>query len=248
MGYGLYDYDRRYRRRLWGTITRVGFYLVTVGIVGLFAYQIGVEQIEGREERFVDRIETLEAANETLTDNAVRLQAQARTALVQYQQMRQLYDRDLPTGIRNELLTLIDERLESGVTPDRIALYLEAATQPQDCSEPVTRRFIMPTPNYTGSGTSVGFGEGLVTVTGRGQNAAAEDGSALSWFDPGQEVTMIFNTIGGDQQMVSGVLPVFHAMVVGAEEFRFAVEEGDRSLVNVSADRCPLVQAVGSSP
>lgn len=248
MGYGLYDYDRRYRRRLWGVITRIGFYLITIAVAGLFAYQIGVEQVAGREERLTDRIEALEAENQRLTDTAVRLEAQTRTALVQHQQIRQLYDRDLPTGIRADLLGLIDSRLANGIPAERISQYIEAASQPEGCSEPVSRRFIMPTPNFTGDGTSVGFGQGLVTVSGRGQNAIDDGGTTQSWFDPAQEVTMVFTAIGGDQQMVSGILPVFHTMVIGDEEFRFAVEQGDRSLVNVSADRCPLAQPIGSSP
>lgn len=248
MGYGLYDYDRRYRRRLWGTITRIGFYLITIGVAALFAYQIGVEQVAGREERLNDRIGELEDDNQTLTDHAVRLEAQARTALVQYQEMRELYAQNLPTGVRSQLLDLVDDRLAAGITPERIALYIEAASQPEGCTEPVTRRFIMPTPNYAGDGTSVGFGEGLVTVTGRGQSAVDDGGTVQSWFDPNREVTMVFTAIGGERQTVSGVLPLFHAMVIGDEEFRFAVEQGDRSLVNVSADRCPLAQPVGSSP
>jgi hypothetical protein len=248
MGYGLYDYDRRYRRRLWGTITRIGFYLVTIAIVGLFAYQIGVEQVAGREDRFIDRIEALETENLELTDTALRLEAQARTALIQHQQIRELYDRDLPTGFRAELLALIDARMADGVPAERIALFVEAARQPEGCSEPVSRRFIMPTPTFSGDGTSVGFGQGLVTVTGRGQNAVDEAGTTQSWFDPAREITMVFTAIGGQQQVVSGILPVFHTMVIEDEEFRFAVEQGDRSLVNVSANRCPLIQAIGSSP
>ena len=187
MGYGLYDYDRRYRRRIWGGITRVGFYVVTIGVAALFAYQIGVEQVAGREEHLNDRIEVLEDQNQRLTGDAVRLEAQARTALAQYQEMRELYDRNLPTGVRNWLLNLVDDRLDAGIAPERIALYLDASSEPEGCSDPVSRRFIMPTPNFTGDNTSVGFGEGLVTVTGRGQGAVDDDGTTQAWFDPAND-------------------------------------------------------------
>ncbi len=248
MGYGLYDYDRRYRRRLWGGITRVGFYVVTIGVAALFAYQIGVEQVAGREELLNDRIEVLEGQNRRLTGEAVRLEAQARTALAQYQEMRELYDRNLPTGVRNWLLNLVDDRLGAGIAPERIALYLDASSEPEGCTDPISRRFIMPTPNFTGDNTSVGFGEGLVTITGRGQGAVDDDGTTQAWFDPAREITLVFTAIGGERQTVNGVLPLFHTMVVGDQEFRFAVEQGDRSLVNVAGTTCPIALPIGSSP
>ncbi|MEQ9815004.1 MAG: hypothetical protein RLO50_19665 [Azospirillaceae bacterium] len=245
MSYGLYDYDRRYRRRIWGAIIRIGFYLITIGVAAIFAYQIGVEQMETREDRFAARIIELSDENEALTNQVVQLQAETQTAVAQAAELRAAYDRDVPTGIRRELGELVQSRLDDGVSPDRLAFYIRVAREPVDCSEPVTRRFILPTPAYSGANTSVAFADGRITVTGRGENATNEAGGALGWFDPAQQVTINFTLIGGEVSSVEGLLPLHHSIVLEGQEHRFTVVEGDQSLVNVTGDTCELLASAG---
>lgn len=238
MTIGLYDPERRYRRRLWAGIVRVGFYIATLILVGLFAYQIGVERVEVREDRVQDRIALLEAANSRLEQEGIRLQAQARAAQIQYNELFQRFEREVPLGIKRELAELVTSLLDQGVAPERLAFVIGNAAQPRNCVEPETKRFIMPTPAYRGANTSVGFADNRITVTGTGANAVAENGGVQGWFDPAQTVTLTFSVIGGNSSAVSGLLPLHHSLVLGDREYRFSVVEGERSFVNVTADNC----------
>lgn len=239
MSLGLYDPDRRYRRRVWGAVVRTGIYFVLLGGAAAFAYQIGVEQMRNREERIADELATLRAENATLEQNAIRLKATAQTAQVQYRDLLARFDREVPTGELRMLSGLVAARLQDGVSADRIAFYIEAANQVRDCTAPETKRFIVPTPIYQGPNTSVGFADGRITVTGMGTNAQDQNGAAQAWFDPAQPVKVIFTTIGGEQSEATGDLPLHHSVVLGDSEYRFTVTQGEeQSFVQVTADRC----------
>ncbi|MEQ8967132.1 MAG: hypothetical protein RID91_15040 [Azospirillaceae bacterium] len=234
----LYDYDRRYRRRVWGTITRIGFYVATIAVTALFAYRTGIEQSAERERRLDNRVAELESSLAAAEQNAIRLEAAARTARIQYEELMARFEAEVPRGERRELLNLVSARLEEGVAPDRLAFFVRSAAPPTDCTEAESRRFIAATPTYDGPNTAIGFADGRITVTGEGENAVSEGGSVQGWYDPAMPVTMAFTRIGGEREEVEGKLPLHHTLVLDGAEWRFTATEGDRSMINVAADRC----------
>lgn len=238
MSFGLYDPERRYRRRVRKATIRVGFYLVSIGIAAALGYQFGVQETRGRETHLAQQLADAEAARAALEQNVIRLGAAARTTQILYDELRQRYEREVPTGTRRELAELVAHRLEQGIDAERLAFVIRAADEPTDCSGAETRRFILPTPAYRGPNTAVGFADGRITVTGRGENARSANGGALGWFDPAQPVTVTFTLIGGEESAVSGQLPLHHSIALAGAEYRFTIVEGDRSFVNVTADRC----------
>lgn len=239
----LYDHDRRYRRRVWGTITRFGFYVITIGVAAAFAYQTGVKQVENREQRLEAQVAELESSLATAEQKAIRMEAAANTATIQYDDLLARFEAEVPTGHERQLLALIEQRQAEGVAPERIAFFIESAAPPRDCTEADSKRFILPTPVYDGPNTSVGFADGKITVTGRGDNAVSESGGPLGWYDPAQPVTIAFTRIGGEREEIQGVLPLHHSMVLDDAEWRFTAVPGDRSMVNVVADRCIYPEA-----
>ncbi|MEO3431810.1 hypothetical protein [Inquilinus sp. CAU 1745] len=240
MTLGLYDPDRRYRRRVWGAIIRIGFYVVTIGVASVFAYQIGVEQSKNREEQLAARVSALESARQTLEQNAIRLEAAAQTAQIQYRDLLTRFEQEVPRGDLRVLSQLVATRLQEGVAPERLAFFINAADQVRDCAPADTKRFILPTPIYQGPNTAVGFADGRITVSGMGANATGEDGAPLGWFDPTQDVKITFTLVGGEQSEVSGAMPLYHSVVLGDREFRFTITQGERSFVEVTADNCAL--------
>lgn len=240
MSLGLYDPDRRYRRRIWARIARTGLFLATIGATSALAYQIGVEQMRGRHQSLEQEVETLRAETVDLQQTAIRLEAATRTAEVQYQELLARFEREVPSGAVRELAQLVAQQLEKGVEADRLAFFINAADQVRDCGAPETKRFIVPTPIYQGANTSVGFADGRITVTGMGANARDEAGKLQGWYDPAQPVKITFTTIGGEQSETTGQLPLHHSVVLGEYEYRFTIVEGERSFVVVTADRCAL--------
>ncbi|MGP1393883.1 MAG: hypothetical protein ACTS3R_00040 [Inquilinaceae bacterium] len=240
MSLGLHDPERRYRRRIWGAITRIGFYIVTLVVASVFAYQSGVQQVISRENQLTEDVAALEQTKATLEQNAIRLEAAARTAQRQYDELLARFEREVPTGVARDFAELVAERLAAGVPPERLAFYIGAADEAKDCIDTVTKRFIMPTPIYDGPNTSIGFSDGRITVTGRGQNAVADGGGPLGWYDPAREVSLNFTVIGGETSTVTGLLPLHTSVVLDGWEHRFTAVEGERSFVQVTGDRCPL--------
>jgi len=239
----LYDYDRRYRRRVWGTLTRIGFYVATIAVTALFAYRTGIEQSAERERRLEDRVAELESSLAAAEQNAIRLEAAARTAQIQYDELMTRFEAEVPQGERRQLLRLVSARLEEGLPPERLAFFIRSAAPPRDCTEAESRRFIVPTPTYDGPNTSIGFADGRITVTGRGENEVTEGGAIQGWYDPARPVTLVFTRIGGEREQVEGQLPLHHTLVLDDAEWRFTATQGERSMVDVTADRCVYPEA-----
>lgn len=238
MSLGLHDYERRRRHRAFGRLFRFALYLGLIGVAAVFAYQTGIEQMESREARLIERIDELETSNTTLRQIVAEEQAEADNTAQRYEELAARFEREVPRGARRELARLVAERLEDGVEPDRLAFYIREAGPPQDCSEPVTRSFFMPTPVWNGANTSARFAGGRIVVSGLGENTVGEDGTILGPFDPEKDVMISFTEIGGEESQINGRLPLYYSMVLGDSEYRFAITEGQRSMVTVTADRC----------
>jgi hypothetical protein len=87
--------------------------------------------------------------------------------------------------------------------------------------------------------STVGFASDSIIVTAEGQPAASPDGKPQATFDPGKPVTASFTRPGGKRTQVSGVLPLYHSVVIRNTEYRFAVRADDRrGFLRVTGDRC----------
>ncbi|NBC31079.1 MAG: hypothetical protein GVY13_00205 [Alphaproteobacteria bacterium] len=240
MSLGLYDYERRHRRRVWARLFRFGFFLTFIVGTGLFAYQTGIEQHRAKEEELQQRIQDLRADAADWEAYADRKEEELDDALRRLEEVTAQYRREVPTGELRRLTDLVAARLREGIDSQRLAFFIDAAGPPHDCSQPRTRSFFMATPLWDGPNTSTAFAEGRIIVSGLGENARDGQGQVLPQFDPTEEVTLTFTTIDGEESRVAGTLPLQHAIVVGNEEFRFSVTEGRTSMVDVTADRCPF--------
>lgn len=236
----LYDPDRRYRRRVLASLTRILVFAVGVTTTAVVAYRYGGDAYRQDIARLESALAEAEAEAADLEETAIRAEAAARAATTQFEELRARFEREVPTGVRKELTDFVIAQLENGLDRDRLLFAIRAATTPVDCTEAETRRFIMPTPAYQGPNTAVGFADGRITVSGMGENAVADNGGALGWFDPAQEVTVTLTVIGGETHSVSGQLPLHYSIPLDGDEWRFSISEGDRSFANVTADRCPL--------
>lgn len=238
MSLGYYDPDSRYRRRMRGFIVRTTLFVLAVAAASTIGYRLGLEQLRSRETRLTDEVRALQEEKTALEQQAIRMDAAARTAQAQYRDLLARFEREVPAGELRHLSSLVAKRLEEGVPAERLAFYIKTAARVRNCGAPETKRFIVPTPTYQGANTAVTFADGRITVTGMGTNARSETGSAEAWYDPALPVKVIFTTIGGEQSESTGPLPLHHSVVVGGNEYRFTIVEGDRSFVQVTSDRC----------
>ena len=177
-----------------------------------------------------------------------RLGADTEQARARHTDLLERFNREVPTGILRQLTDIVAQELDDGVHPDRLEMMIAAAAQPTECRDGETKRFIVATPIYRGSNTSVGFADGRITVTAEGQNVQTPGGTIQGWFDPTQPVSVTFTIVGGEFSEVSGTVPLHHSMLLGDEEYRFTVAEGERSFVNVTADTCQVPLTADADP
>ncbi|MSP81418.1 MAG: hypothetical protein EXQ94_00420 [Alphaproteobacteria bacterium] len=213
--------------------------LVGAIAIGLYAYDAG----HGIAWRDVDRLDNsvaeLQARIDALQEERDAMAARLGSAESALEASEGRYERDVPKGPIKDLAARLAARLADGVDPERLGFVLQHVSQEKSCDDaPQTKRFIIQTAIGTSAGTSVGFGGGAITVTGVGESAADSFGNPLAQFDPGLPVTLLFTTLSGAETRVSGPLPLHHALVDGASEYRFAALPGSPGFVSVTAERC----------
>lgn len=229
-------HQRERSKRLRAALFKTLVFLGLIGAVAAFAYQVA-RQVSARE------IADLRADIAALTENAddrrdtvTALEAQLAEARGAAETYRDRYEAVAPEEVR-DIVEAVKARLDEGLPPDRIAFAVRQVQPPRNCTAAETRRFIAATENYDGANTSIRFND-LITVTGRG---TAGSGGTAEWFDPAKPVTVTFSTLDGREQTIDGVLPLRHSMLVKGKEYRFVVNPGSRSFIEVTADRCDFL-------
>lgn len=240
MSLGRYDYERRYRRRFLGGFLKLGLLAAVLLGTGLFAYQMGVEQMKGRDATLREEVSTLSRQKAELELLASQMQHAAKTAEARAADAEARLKRDVPTGELAKLSKLVGERLSGGMDPARLAFVIEQAQTPRNCQQPDSKRFVLTTPLLKAGNRSTTFGNGTITVTGEGVSARNAQGQPESWYDPAQPVRIRIVTQSGKETVVSGTLPLHQSVVVDNTEHRFTFAPGPRSFIEVTADRCPF--------
>ena len=236
--YGERQRQRR-RRRFWSVVLVLGVTLVVIIALGRYAYQTGTNLARSDVVRLEQEITALsERLREMETENN-ELHGALAAAKMQAQDLRQQYERDVPTGAIKDLLDLSRRKLAAGVDVERLAFVVGAVENTRDCKDaPVTRRFLVRTPISRGANDSVNFAENAITVTASGLSATDGAGNVEAWFDPAHPITVLFAQIGGAQSKVEGSLPLHHSVVMGDREFKFSIVAGARGFANVTGDEC----------
>jgi len=240
MSLGRYDYEQRYRRRALGRFIKLSLLAALVLGTGLFAYQMGIEQMKGRDAGLREEVSTLSRQKAELELLAGQMQHAAKSADARLQEAEARLARELPTGELARLSRLVAARLQSGLDPERLAFVIENAQAPRHCQPPENKRFVLATPLLRPSQRATTFGNGTITISGEGASSRNPQGQAESWFDPAQPVRIRIVTQSGKETVVAGTLPLHQSLVVDNTEHRFTFAAGQRSFVDVTADRCPF--------
>lgn len=221
-------------------VVRSVLVLVGVGVAAVVAYQTGRAQNQAELERLSGEVTDLERQIVAARETALKAGERERAARERAHAIAERYQRDVPTGERGELLSLIDRRLEDGVGVPRLRFVLAEVEPREDCAEAVeTKRFLLTTPVAVSRDNSVTFGDGRITVTGQGTAARDETGRPEAWFDPAQPVSIRFLKLDGAVKLAEGMLPLTHRLVDGEREWRFRVRtHAERGFVEVAAQTC----------
>lgn len=234
----LYDSDRRYRRRFWGGIIRFAVYASLLVAAAFISYQAGIEDLENRVRGYQQEIHHLESQQNALEQETANLRVAAERARLAVEEWERRYGADVATGPRGRLLDLITERLNAGVTPERLAFLIQAAEEPRKCQPVESKRFLVRTPLHDGRNTVVSFAEDSLVVSGTGVPAKTADGLAQAWFDPMEPITVTVTRVDGKTREVTGKLPLTVSIVQGGAEYRFLLRAGSNGFAQIAAEKC----------
>ncbi len=229
--------ERRRRRR--NRALAAALLLGALAGVGAAAYRVGVAQGRTESERLSRDVHALRERNRALHERAARTDQQAEAAIARAARLQQDFEARLPQGELRRLGDLVTERLAAGVPADRLAFLLREARPEQRCGKDVEARSLaVHTPATAAPLAAVEFAGGKILASAEGAARGAE-GAPQAAFDPAQPVTVRFLKIDGEVVTATGALPLARALVLGAEEFRFAARAGDEpGELRLTAQRC----------
>lgn len=236
-----FDQDRP-RRSLLGRIFKLVLVLAAMGGLALFTFQLGIEDERGRQGRLADEAIKLAEANQQLTDTNQALRGQLGAAQARLKELEGVIGATPRVSeAARILMPTIEKKLSEGMDPKRLADAMASVDKPRDCEQPETKRFLVKTAlTSDGPNTSVGFSNGIVTVSGLGTTAKNAEGRPEAWFEPNEPITVRFIQIGGKAVETAGKLPIHHTLSIGQAEHRFSVMASARGFVQVTSERCKI--------
>ena len=232
MSLGLVRRKELQKRRAKRIFALVKFILIlgVFGGIGYYAYEIGISVSEENVLLWKTRHETQLAENEQLKIELGKNKAEV-------DQLSKL----LPNDEIKNLLAVVTRRANEGVDIHRMETILAGISKDAKCSgETDTKRFVILTPVSTQDISTASFYRGLITLSGHGSPTINEDGNPEAWFDTTKEITISFMMPGGDNQEISGTLPLYHSIITGGSEYRFSITAGRTSFVDASVQKCEL--------
>ncbi len=241
MSLGLSESRNRRRRhgRMLLLLLRWLFVAAVAVAAGYYAYDFGSELARQEVRVLEGRLVQADAENSQQRTDIEGLEAALREERGLVAQWRDRYEAEVPSTDDAALLEIIKQRIDDGVSRERLAAVIALAQDQDDCEPlPGTRRFVVQNPVYSGANDVVSFAENAIIVTATGESSLNSIGQPEAWFDPAKPVTVYFTRPGGDTTSTTGVLPLHHAVVVDDREFRFSVVAGSRSFADITGHRC----------
>lgn len=234
MSYGFYDPERRYRRRKRRGVLK--FLLVVAALVtlALFSYQMGVEQLKGRDASLREEVLQLSRRKGELELLVRQLQDAARSAEVRSADLEQRLAREVPQGELARLMNMVQERLTSGVNVDRLTFLINSAQNPRRCQPMDTKRLQPATSALKSADRAISYNNNSLIVMGEAQPLKENSSS----YDPNLPVTLHILPQGAKESVATGPLPLRVAVVVENNEFQFTAFSSGRTFIEIRAERC----------
>jgi len=153
--------------------------------------------------------------------------------------LQEKYQAEVPQGSVRELVSLMEKKLNRGVTPARMKLVIQSATPPHGCTEVKIEPLLVMTPGYMGTPTALKYETEGIIVTATGAPAInPENRGQETWFDPGKPVSMTITHAGGKKAVAEGLLPLNQSLIAGDREYHFTIQEGSRSYIDIGFNHC----------
>lgn len=224
------EYQKRRAQRFWLLFKIIFFFAIMIGC-SYFAFDTGqkiaLKNIDFSKDKYDQQTLALENMRKDLGTTEAELN-----------KLQSL----LPNSEIQDLLLVINQKAADGIVPSRMATVISGLSQDEKCTEdPQTKRFTIVTPVSQQADSSVSFSRGLITVTAKGSPTLNENGNPEAWFDPTKPVVATFTLPGGETQEATGLLPLYHSVIIKDKEFRFTLIAGRRAFADITVLSCDLL-------
>jgi len=238
MTLGLHERRVRRRQKFWWAVIKWCFVLAIIIGLGVYSYLGGIDIAERKVLQQADRMAELEVGMEAAQAEMAKLERDLQAANRRAKEWEARYQKDVPSGPITELIALITEKMAVGAEVERLRYLIANADNPRQCDEAVTRRFLVSTDYQGEAKQSVGFADNTITVTATGVSARDAAGNIQAWYDPKENVEVIYQALGGAEKSASGFLPLQFSMVQGNDQFEFNASPGAQGYLTVTGRRC----------
>ena len=234
-----YNPRDRYRERAVRRFNRTLLVLIVLGGSATLGFMAGRQHSSIQIEALNKELALNKQQTKSLQEELVTVRADAQTATSRFELLRAQYEKDLPQGgPTREIFEMVRKQIDDGMAPERLAFVIRSARPPRNCSDPASKRFVVQTPAYKGTSSTVSVGEGAVIISASGASTRGRDGVVEAWYDPTQKVKVTFKTAESENDVKEGVLPFQHSLIAAGREYRFTLTEGEKSFVKVTFDSC----------
>ncbi len=238
MSFSSYDPHNRYRRRNLQRFAGFAVVFLAVATAAALGFFFGQQRVFQDEILMRAQLKALTEEKHQLEVALTEMKAEALTATTRYEDLQKLYEKTIPAGPVQDLMTLVHKQITEGIDPDRLAFLIRSARPPRNCTEPETQRFVVSTPTYKGPESKASIGEGAIVIKGEGASARTAKNEPEAWYDPSKPVVIHFISKDASEETKKGVMPIRYSVVEGGKEYRFTVAEGARSFAKVTFDVC----------
>ncbi len=237
MSFYSYNPHERYRQRSTRRFVATCFSLVFLGAAFYAGFWFG--GLDSQKSLYIlkEKVRSAEHDRDEIQSDLIKLRAQAQTATVRLEQLKTGYDDLISEGPLQELVGLLRKQVEKGIDMKRLKSVIISARPPQNCSDAMSKRFVVKTPIHQGPASNISLADGGITISGSGVSARSGN-KTEAWFDPGKPVEILFTDGAGKVAKKSGVLPLYHTVVLEDREYRFTINSGARSFAKVTYDHC----------
>lgn len=231
---------RERRKQLLMGLVKVSVAVGLLAFTAFSAFEVGASKTRTQTERLENELVEFRDRDRDRVREEAAAEDEVKRLRAALARVEADYSSNVPTGDRKRLLDIVTERIDGGVPVDRLAFVIREAAAQRQCADGIeSKRLQTRTPIVGNASNTVSFAENIVTVSGEGASARDEAGRPEAWFDPGQPVTLRFQTIGGESVVVEELLPVTHAMVINGDEYRFQASPAERrGYVEISVQVC----------
>jgi hypothetical protein len=221
---------------------KLTIFVASLAAIVLFAwlfFQLGQYNLESNQASLRSENEkAIQELNDT-TKKIESLEQLIEKAKAETKTWSERYQRDVPQGAGKDLYEIMRQKMEEGISVDRLSFVIRNTQPTSKCSEkPIIKKILLKAGGKSNINDKTSFFDDQLIFQGEGKPHKNPDGSLEFWFDPQAPISVTLTHMTGKSHVANGVLPFQTNFIVGNHNYLFNIRSGPRGYVHVSGTLC----------